>query len=324
MEKPTQFLAHEKPLVYLDHNILNLLANDKNHYLFKELKNYTVIYSFVTLEEIRKSNNYMKKKFLDLLYELDGFLSTFEGAITKLNYSIKCLSLSQEDPYIMFEIYESHPVHLGYNNGYDIKDAFFLPAFMFHGGNKRDLNVKGLLENLAQHPDLELLENENEESFFQSLSMSEEKKVPRTIDDIRKELNINPKVLNNIPPKYAVEKIKEILLQSKRSDSFYASIIDNFSQNETMSYDINEKVEKSMDVYSGLNTMGYHSDRDMDKLHDFNSSRHDALHVSMAIFSDRLYTADRRLAMKAKATYYHLGIPVEVKLISPKGDRLIE
>ena len=318
MPKHPQFLIYDKPLAYLDHGILNLLIRNKESDLFKELMDYQTMYSYITLEEIRKGKKF-HKCLLDALYKLNALYFEFIYTGAEKNYSVKDYRLSEKDPYIIFSNYKIKPNPIDYNSGHDLKDAFLSYAFISHGGNINDLNIKHPIKDLKQSPDLKFLENEDKENLNISLKLIEKRETPMTVKDIRDAYNTGPNKLNNISPKYAVKKIEAILLELGNNE-----FSDIFSQHDFTSCDINGKIEKVDDIYSCLDIMGYYSDNYMDQLHDFNSSRHDAKHVSVAMFSNRLYTTDKKLAMKAKASYYHLGVPVEVKLIGPKGDRLIE
>jgi hypothetical protein len=162
-----------------------------------------------------------------------------------------------------------------------------------------------------------------------------------TLKDVRKKLDLDPNILNNIEPGDAIEKIDEIII-SKREirehiknndlDIIFMGILktalniseeshSNSSYSEIIkkkkTYELNNLVVMS---FSLLDTFGFWADK---KGTYIRGSRFpDSRHAFNAIFMDVLISNDKRFCMKAEAVYKYLNIGPEVCFINEDKDKI--
>ncbi|MGG4606466.1 hypothetical protein ACLPHM_16910 [Paenalcaligenes sp. Me131] len=329
----------EKKTAYLDHNFLDKLSKGYWLEFFGYIRdNYRVVYSDATLKEIKRSG-LGAPRFIDALCFLEAehirIILTDEFDSTNFAYYT---SLSPKDVFSEYcenlsSIYEG------------IEESTIKSLLKMYGGlngvgfeeiNKYQKNsFSELVNDLSEknneireiNPDVyEKIKNRTsgfQESFDAALAQSSEHMKKYVSDDLgfsgvqtyRSEVEITPKILNNIKPPNVIEKIFDLY---KRVDDYKNFSIEQFlgiSWNEIYKREMHTH-EKIRAIYNLLNFIGYVSDSNMKKERRLVAAMSDADHAAMASFIDVLFSLDEKFVIKTEAVYEYLGCHTKVAKIT--------
>jgi len=319
-----------KPLLYLDHNVLDAFTKGNSDGIAKTFKEkWQTVYSLESLFEIKRSKGF-EAKFTDLLRSLDAlYLDAHLDGDHRISDRA---TLERVDPWIKLQ-------ELGQDDiGSDLVTAMKLFALKMIGGRK-DLEFKEViefqreafsklmdsLEGQLSEMDPQLVNGyirEMRDKFSVQLEemervLTENHKDGKDFEGIkafRKALEVSPLELNNIQSPKVIEQIWKII----SSNEIYSAknltletaigIATNYAYQGKPFY----LFEKAFTVYGFLNSVGYHPDTDVTKERRFTASSSDQNHVAYAGFANIFLTMDNRLARKAAAAYEFLGMSTTV------------
>jgi hypothetical protein len=320
--------------VYLDQNILDLivkghLANLKES--FKDTRQYQVIYSFVTLEEIsRIANEEDRQQFFDCLEDLNALYFWIDQ--------------DEKAYFVDRRASELYTEHIGnYSHFGDVQRSIEQIVFKLLGGRKDDdfatvvaegrTAMNSLLDSLAGSLDeLEdetklykenlqrsiLIMRETYESVADEMVRQAEQSIKDTktykgIKHFRELTALGPLQLNNIKPPNVIPQIwKEI----EKSDALQSGEVTFETMFGNGLWKHLEKepstVEKINGLYNLLNTIGYYSDPKIQKERHFRTFMTDHRHAGCGSYAHILVSRDERFIKKTAAIYEHLGIGTKI------------
>jgi hypothetical protein len=328
-------------LVYLDHNVLDLMTKGDPYKVKDFLQKYklTPVFSNETLKEIQRSVGY-ENSFIKLLDDI--------GA--------KCIEpiLDQNFNQTGHANIHSISANLCYENfldnqkGNPINDFGLSKMLMkFYGGQENvsfsDIFEQGpvdlqkylleALKNVEKLPSDKSIDIESLKAIIADIPrMMKEQLQAMTgeMDNItespvlafEKATGIGPLVLNNISPPNVVEKIWEIVLEKLDSpeidiETFWGLKPYSF---ETDSGRVRTLQEKVNAVYHQLNFLGYYRDSKIKKERRFKASFSDMTHAGIASFCHLLLSGDEDLIMKAAAAFEYLGVQTKIFRVGQYAD----
>lgn len=332
----------EKPLVYLDQNILDLFVKGHFEDLSKILlTQYQVVYSNETLKEIQRSGDYANK-FINILKTLNAF----HIGIAFHAYSFKPngdATISCDDPET---IYYSFISNRNPEEDHVISESTKM-GLKFYGGIP-NIDFNSMLES-QQNAFNELVKKNIEElSLYESelpgiteiftqnykkLSEDAEESISlirnrMTVDigdglnwsgvkDVREFTGVGPLELNNIDPPNIVKKIwfrlqeKEIFPADLNIEDFL-SFNSSYSQPERPLF----AYEKVLSLYNLLNIFGYYPDAKQHLDRRFISAQSDGMHGSISCFCHAIISRDERFVKKLTAVFEYLDINTEVVFLN--------
>ncbi|MDP0499498.1 MAG: hypothetical protein Q7P63_05290 [Verrucomicrobiota bacterium JB022] len=329
----------KKPTLYLDQNVLDMFVKRGVESTLNAIrKQYQVVYSDVTLQEIKNSGPW-SDAFIKLLIRLDaaylrirvenGYQVTGEAFILKEDPAVVYEGyLEDEGPMLVQQIMTPFLVKLyGGNTNQSLSDI----------GNREALLFEELLSVLANSS--ELFGDENpmiaqriqehvvmlNDNFRKAINERNEKMKDMVdeagcrsmVKDYRAAIKVDPKVLNNIKSPKIIEKIWSLV---KDQDSFKGLSVDDFlgiSRHPTQERH-QFLFEKVSTIYNALNFIGFYPDSKMNIERRMIAALGDADHASRACFAREFWSADSNLVKKTKAIYEYLNIGTivtEVKFI---------
>ncbi len=341
---PNVPVYEEKPLAYLDHNILDKFIKNEMQNLFNQLKEeFQVVYSDENLKEINKSEGY-SKQFLDILNSLNAYrlkhIMEPPNFMTTGQVKIICDVTPQDAfrDYMNSGAYDNPQVNaflslsyemLGGNNNNSLEevknmalkgciDIANAPKEIFDAFVKRDSSFE---DKFKISP--EVFEIECKRRIEEQFSQIEQHKPGDGeswpgVKAFRSYFGIGPVELNNISSPDVLLKIWEIY---KNKEPFCESdfSIEDFFQMKAHPIYSNHKYynfEKVNIIYNMLNMIGYYSDKGAHKdMKRFISASSDMGHASMASFTNTLFSYDKNFIKKAEAAYEYLGI--NTKIVTP-------
>lgn len=135
--------------------------------------------------------------------------------------------------------------------------------------------------------------------------------------EFREDIEIGPQQLNNIKPPNVIPQIWELLKSSDKfpsdkigMESFFGGAMLRICQS------VSGKEPTLLQIVTGLynllNTIGYHSDREVEKERKFRSAISDQSHAGYAAYTDILASRDKRLVIKTVAAYEYLKIRTRI------------
>ena len=324
-----------KPLVYLDQNILDAFVKGKADWLFDIVASQgQIVYSDITLTEIKGSLGHVNN-FLRVLEKLNAMYMQLH--FPKDSHQIAVgITLTAGSP---FSAYDELIDSLAQN---PFSEPFNQFLFKLAGGRKDD-SISDVLDEqrLAAYelqksmqsliPELEPADFEEAENLgiskeslmkfpalikdaLQSSIDGLEKTItnnhPETkswnsIGELREALKIGPKVLNNIKPPKVVEQIWEIIKD-------YIPTANDFDEAFGLNNNSDTINTKALKLYNLLNSLGYWPDSKITKERRFKAALNDNNHAMWASFCSVLISADENFVKKAKAVYEYLNIKTEV------------
>lgn len=332
-----------KPLVYLDHNILDLFVKKGITPAWAEVTAINqVTYSETTLEEIKNSVGF-ENQFLAILDKLNAiYIQHYPESSAEQGGQVKLLDGSA------FHHFKEHVDASDYNYLTESMTQF---QFKLAGGRKGENVSKVLNEQRNAAAKLgdnfqNLVDGLQPEEFSEAaaLGISREtlfslsamvgeglnlainqlektivKNHPQTenwnsIEDFRNALKVGPSRLNNLKPPKIIEQIWE-LVKKPISMSIEVHSVDEFLElvlNPSNPEKPLEMNKKAAVLYNFLNSLGYWADSKQNQENPFKATLKDNNHVMWACFTNALITADERLAKKASAVYEYLGIKTDV------------
>lgn len=338
-------LKIEKPLAYLDQNILDLFVKGGADGLMRELSsNFHIVYSDETLKEIKRSGE-NAFRFIAILKQLEAYhikINVEEGS-----FLIKGdATLSSNDAEYIYQEYlgreraEEDDViaagnkwlhkffggqpNLDFSSLYDEQRATFsalvekieslvteieeeLPI-MTEALRKRK---KDLLEDFERS--VSEIESRMKEDIGDGIDWS-------GVKDFRGAIQLGPLELNNIEPPKIVKKIWE-LVQKKEKHFEHVSLEEFLSFNQAAAQPERELYthEKIHAIYNMLNMVGYFPDTKQHNERRFVSAQSDAVHASMAGFCQVVVSRDERFVKKLGAALEYLNLNTQVFFIKTEN-----
>ncbi len=321
--------ASNKPLVYLDHNILDWFVKGWLPDILIDLRDSAqVVYSAENLQEIARSPEYAPAH-LKVLSELRAlYMEIVLDEKWKITDKVKWFQIEPR---------------AAYEAQLENKKKSLLPEidplyFKLMGGlqgtafdeiidEKKD-TINSLLKNIDNDEpvvnDYLAKLREKGHSTFEELRNVLKKTIPSSesfngTKTAREQSGTRPQILNNITGQGVVQRILEKVGQSFGNGLALQKML-NFDNPEIsrLTNPNNTIYQKVSAVYTFLEMFGYWSDRRLTREARFKSFMKDQLHVSNAIFTKVLVTGDKGMAMKAGATYEFLGIGTKIFHMEPR------
>ena len=328
--------AHpRRPTVYLDQNMLDVLATNRASAFFESLRDeYQVIYSPENLAEIRRAGT-GSGTFLEVLKNLNAHFM-------KLSDNNDSGSVATHSSQNVFHVFESYCVNDDEYN--EVQDSLKRLAFKAHGGlpdtslrqiiesirnetsNLLDVALSELPSAIGDQPELERLVNRQLESLkaecrdgWAQVEHDFCENIPNdasysAMSALRAQTGLGPRELNNIKSPDVLRKIwmkhgKGFSYNEKKLsiEAFYC-----INQNFQRPGEPLKMHEKIISIYGMLNMLGYWPDDKIDQERSFTSASSDQLHASFAWVADFLLSADKRFTKKAEAIYEFLGVRTRI------------
>ncbi|MBL8029002.1 MAG: hypothetical protein JNL74_21445 [Fibrobacteres bacterium] len=315
-------MENNRPLVYLDHNILSAFTKGQGSEILNLLRDESqVVYSTATLKEIMQSKGY-EKAFLKTLVDLNA--NYMELQLDENFRIIDKIRQYSADPNVVFEQHK-------------ISNSFTDPSMfiqkLFGGMQERsfsdiiDEEWKATLERLDQAvaPIKEftfLLEQMKSHGgkINSDLKSTLQKAIPQQINFnpvsvLRTQIEQGPDSLNNLQGARVIERIWAILSKKPGMPDSFEALCGQGSPEIMAAMNPNNTLYlKVVSMHAVLQMLGYWPDKNCNKSDRFNSFIQDQYHTANAIFTTAFITLDKRLAMKARAIYEYLGVSTKVIL----------
>ncbi|ENU26022.1 hypothetical protein [Acinetobacter modestus] len=343
----------EKPLAYLDHNVLDLFTEPKNLLsrdsdLFQILKNdVQAVYSPITLEEIYRSvvkgkSSVYGLAFLEVLGALDahyielttdknGILSntilrSWESPLTHFNRYIENNYLNKHIDSLKKNIFALYGGVKDFNmfEKEQIENLnnllFFLEESLMNLENseyKDDYILSEIEKYKVEIPKLRSRQKQYEESVSISRQHLEELNKEKYAHlNFRDKLNINIDNLKKIQPPNVLHQIWRLLKENNLElESVEMDDFFQLKQKRINSENEYYVFEKVNQIYTMLNLIGFYSDSGLHKEKRFIASFSDMSHASYACFCEYLFTRDEDFSNKTQVAYEYLGVTTKIYLI---------
>ncbi len=316
----------QRPLIYLDHNILDLLIDVKNDWFVDFfLKLGDAFYSEETLSEIHRSGE-GAKEFLEVLVKLNAryiSVATNErGEVIDNNATLRDV-----DVYVTFEEFPGR-VRSSDSPENRIQDMLFkmfggLPDRSFGELASEQMDcIKDTSTDLVTDPNLaQLVPREQLEELFSALDIYRtetadifsEHEGKMDVSQLRDEIGLGPKQLNNIKGPNVIMQIYDLAMERAKKLGYEENTtVDQFlsisedSLNKDRELLPSDKVRR---IYMFLNMIGFNPDSKMKKERRFIAANSDMEHACIAIFADILISRDYSFVRKCAAIYEYLELP---------------
>lgn len=332
----------EKPIAYLDQNILDLFVEDEFKEFLQYLRsNFIVVYSDETLKEVQRSGK-GASKFITVLKELDAHHIKLHLEPPEFIDNGRATITSRE-PLEAFQEYCENTKE--FDETASVMEEWL---FKFSGGktgvgiseihSKQKTAFSNLMDNLELQLQKIYDENKEFEVLFEKYKDEATSQLEGSLDELEKTLKENisddenwsgikdfrnatgvgPKQLNNLSPPNILYQIWKIYKDSPPYNNMGIGIEDFYGLKKNPIYPDRPyfKHQKVTGIYNMLNTLGYWPDSKMHKERRFVAAQSDNSHASLASFCHVLFSRDEAFVKKVKATYEHLEIPTVVKLVS--------
>lgn len=338
-------LKIEKPLAYLDQNILDLFVKGGAGDLMHELSSkFHVVYSDETLKEIKRSGEYASR-FIEILKRLEAYhikINVEEGSfIIKGDATVNSTNpeyvyqeylsreKAEEDDVIaagnkwLHKFFGGHP-NLDFSSLYEEQRATFsaLVDKIESLGTEIEEEIPGLTETLRTRKKELLADFEHSISEIE-YRMKED--IGDGIDwsgvkDFRGSIQLGPVELNNIEPPDIVKKVWG-LVQKKEKHFERMSVEEFLSFNQATAQPMRalHTHEKIHAIYNMLNMVGYFPDTKQYNERRFVSAQSDAIHASMAGFCQVVISRDERFVKKLGAALEYLNINTQVLFVETEN-----
>ena len=331
-------LEIEKPLAYLDQNILDVFVKGgANGFMQQLTSKFHVVYSDETLKEIKRSGEHALI-FIKALKNLKAYhikINVEEGSFLIKGDAV----VNSSDPEHVYNEY------LNRNRGeeHDVLDAGGKWLHKFYGGraeqsfssiygeqrdafnaliDKIDTSGEELEEEIPGITEILRAKKMNLlEQFEHSMSEIEERMENDIGDglgwsgvkDFRSSIQLGPVELNNVESPDVVKKIWG-LVQKKEKHFTEISVETLLSFNQAAaqperSLHTHEKIHA---IYNLLNMVGYFPDTKLHNKRRFVSAQSDAAHASMAGFCQAVISRDERFVKKLSAALEYLNLNTQV------------
>ena len=326
-------------LIYLDHNVLDLMLKGRLRSVKKRLcgGRTVAVYSNVNLDEIARSAG-REAAFLGLLQEIgarylvslvdDHFVETGNAEIRVADphdaYADRLGTLAESPKghlalgMLLQKVYGGHP------------DLSYADIFAMAHQEVSDL-LRQAEETLASDPTLGPSERELLPTFIAEVrqrgevaigeaagfALAHERELStRAFED---GTGLRPLDLNNIAGPDIVGQIWQRFKMAASNLDLDPETVFGVRKSPWSSHPSHEAtpMEKVNALYHALNFLGYYRDTDMKDEHGFHRSFSDMTHAAMASFCHVLLTGDKRMAMKTLAAYEYLGVLTRVRYLRP-------
>jgi len=322
-----------KRLVYLDHNVLDLMSKGglmEIQELISE-ENWIPVYSNENLNEIRRSVGY-EDSFLEVLDSMSA-----RHIVPNMNDNFQYIgtaTIFEKDPREAFSFFVDdvkEPPEFGYGLSGMVRKMY---------GGSSEISFSEIFEHGANEiGDLLDIPDEDIDALDIDLSMKEDIKkmrvsLPGMLKEITMEtgrlldneasdnivkqqeltIGVGPKILKNIKEPNVLlqvwDKVKETLPDDITTFEEYFGL-DQSRWDSTPKRELSV-IEKVNGIYHQLNFLGYYRDSKMKKDRRFKASFSDMTHAGMATFCRLFICRDEDLVMKAAAAYEYLGVQTKV------------
>lgn len=337
-------LKIEKPLAYLDQNILDLFVKGNTGLMDELSSKFHVVYSDETLKEIKRSGE-NAFKFIEVLKKLEAYhikINVEAGSfLVKGDATVSSTGVeyvyqnyldrerAEEDDVVaagnkwLHKFFGGQP-NLDFSSLHEEQRATFsaLVEKIESLGAEIDDEIPGLAEVLRAKK-TELLAD-----FERSISEIESRMQEDIGDginwsgvkDFRGSIQLGPVELNNIESPDVVKKIWE-LVQKKEKHFKNISVEQflSFNQAAAQSERALHTHEKIHAIYNMLNMVGYFPDTKQHNERRFVSAQSDAVHASMAGFCQVVVSRDERFVKKLGAALEYLNLNTQVFFVKTQN-----
>ncbi|MGH7831111.1 MAG: hypothetical protein ACREP8_13145, partial [Candidatus Binatia bacterium] len=311
-------------LVYLDHNVLDLMTKgdpDRVAQLLTQAS-VTTVFSDETLAEIRRSTGY-ERTFLELLEQLRA-----RHLVPVLDKEFKHTGNAEVRLISPFDAYSNYIANVDSMPELGFGLAGILQKF--YGGRQDQsfaeilaggaTELRALLEKLnAELADIPNVDDQSRVAIAEAVAS-----IPRMLEEqsgrmaaqldadpeaaVRRfegATGLGPKALKNIERPDVVRKVWELVQPSLPGagidmDTFFGITPFPWEADAGRERTTLEKVNA---IYHQLNFLGYYRDSNMSRRRRFNASFSDMTHAGLASFCHVLISRDEDLVMKAAAAY---------------------
>ncbi len=323
----------QKPLVYIDQNILDWISKGRIDFIRTFIKEKAqLIYSLETLNEIARAQTKRHNEFLSTLKELEAIF--YELQLTEDNQYANEANPTQLTPQ------EALSNHLNTESD-DCGASDGLGQFLFKllGGRKGE-SFNPILDALNESFDR--LTIQMKEELYQAIDAKQttedvpkdlvddyisstvnewqrlDRELRSTIDQqiphqedfhgpnvFRNHVSLSPKVLNNIKPPHVVQQIWELISHSETWKTIDVTMNQFFGvdPHSFEAKDNNTWATKINGAYNVLNFVGYWPDEATEKEKQFISFQSDSGHAVFGAYADLLITGDKRFFKKICAVF---------------------
>lgn len=337
-------LKIEKPLAYLDQNILDLFVKG-NAGLMDELSSkFHVVYSDETLKEIKRSGE-NAFKFIEVLKQLEAyhikinveagsFLIRGDATVNSVNVEYVYQDYldrerAEEDEFIAAGNKWLHKFFGGQSNldlallNEEQRTTFSALVEKIESlGAEIDDEIPGLAEVIQEKKKQLLADFEYSISEIES-RMRED--IGDGIDwsgvkDFRGSIQLGPVELNNIESPDVVKKIWELVQKKeKHFENITVEQFLSFNQAAAQPERALHTHEKIHAIYNMLNMIGYFPDTKQHNERGFISAQSDAIHASMAGFCQVVVSRDERFVKKLGAALENLNLNTQVFFVKTQN-----
>ncbi|ATC85229.1 hypothetical protein [Pseudoalteromonas arctica] len=320
-------------LVYLDHNVLDLMTKGDSHRVIELLKNngFTPVYSDETLKEVQRSLGH-ESNFLELLEEIEAkYIEPI------LDQNFKQTGQANIHSVLPNDIYKRFLANQLENSDGDFGMSEMLMKFyggqpdrsfeeiFQQGAANLQKYIKEAFEGIDEVSSDDTIDIEGIKKLIQdlpALMSSQTSRVAKELDErdgspiseFQAKTGIRPVILKNVKPPNVVEKIWQMLSDTEGFSeidigTFFGVKPHSFEADSDRERTIQEKVNA---VYHQLNFLGYYRDSKMKKDRRFRASFSDMTHAGVASFCHLFLCRDEDLVMKAAAAYEFLGVNTRI------------
>ncbi|WP_165855715.1 hypothetical protein [Marinobacter sp. JSM 1782161] len=337
-------LKIEKPLAYLDQNILDLFVKGNTGLMDELSSKFHVVYSDETLKEIKRSGE-NAFKFIEILKKLEAYhvrINVEAGSfLIKGDATVNSTGVeyvyqdyldrerAEEDDVVaagnkwLHKFFGGQP-NLDFASLYGEQRATFsaLVEKIESLGAETDDEVPGLAEVLRAKKTELLADFERSISEIES-RMQED--IGDGVDwsgvsDFRGSIQLGPVELNNIESPDVVKKIWELV--QKKEEHFKNISVEQFLSFKQAAAQPERALhthEKIHAIYNMLNMVGYFPDTKQHNERRFVSAQSDAIHASMAGFCQVVVSRDERFVKKLSAALEYLNLNTQVFFVKTQN-----
>jgi len=333
-----ELVKPNKVKFYLDQNVIDYLVKGKLNVLeelIHQIQNSGIIYSYVTLRELARIKDDLKRKpYLDYLKNSnaeyfwidENEIAHFEDVDphTKFNENNSTSEMIKSCEDSMHKVAHKllggkkdisfDEIASAQEDSFNQLMEFFnktLDALEENPLINKEFLKKSALEMKAHFA--ELVDN-----FTQQIKDNNQSNED-PLNELRKLFNIHVDSLNEIEPPNVINQIWDKMKDGIKNNNINITYDDLFGDGVYKLY-TNQKISTGMKInilYNLLNSLGFHTDKNFRNDKKFVPFINDQHHIANAIYSNFFVTRDRRLMRKTEAVYEHLKIRTKIIFVSP-------
>ncbi|MEO9886715.1 MAG: hypothetical protein ABJR05_04740 [Balneola sp.] len=304
--------------IYLDHNIYDDLS--KNRYTINSDKDFKLVFSGVTLEEIARTSEKYREGFLKVINEYDSEYIWIEKGLAYFKEA---------------DAFEQLEEYLNNNEKYPGQKELFDLALKLHGG-KEDVNFDDLVSNQKKafsdllnstlddldeveqqqiKPLIDIIKNQGGSVFDLMQDTLEhhftDNKVPNPRKGLEEITGLSSLQLNNISTPNILQTIFERIRENNPDNETFKSPEDYFDWGlyNVKEDDIYGKINV---IFNFLNMVGYWPDKKIEQENKFRAAMSDSQHAGYVAFTNEFFTRDEGFAKRMNAVFEYLNIGTKI------------